>query len=310
MTLEERITRLEDIEAIRYLQAKYQRCLDTRDFDGIGECFADDVVSSYGNGSMSYNGKEAVIGFLAKVMTLQIPSAHLIHGGEIDILDSTHAKAKWYLEDHLLHKTYLMKLNGAAIYYVDYRKEDGVWRITSIGYDRCFEYFEMRGPVNLLTLGKTTFLKAVKKADPQSLGKWGQLFQYKTLLYYTGTFNTRYVTDKLQTRLQALGWNVDRYEIDPTNNERLDFSRYDILGLGYPIYGYCAPWPFLKFIRKQKFPKGLKAFIYKNSGETEKANDASSKRSEERSAQAQMGRGQGEERIPFRDALQHPLQVR
>ena len=39
----------------------------------------------------------------------------------------------------------------------------------------------MRGPVNLLTLGKTTFLKAVKKADPQSLGKWGQLFQYKTL---------------------------------------------------------------------------------------------------------------------------------
>lgn len=97
------------------------------------------------------------------------------------------------------------------------------------------------------------------------------------LLYYTGTFNTRYVTDKLQTRLQALGWNVDRYEIDPTNNERLDFSRYDILGLGYPIYGYCAPWPFLKFIRKQKFPKGLKAFIYKNSGETEKANDASSK---------------------------------
>ena len=29
--------------------------------------------------------------------------------------------------------------------------------------------------------GKTTFLKAVKKADPQSLGKWGQLFQYKTL---------------------------------------------------------------------------------------------------------------------------------
>ena len=35
MTLEERVLRLEDIEAIRYLQAKYQRCLDTRDFDGV-----------------------------------------------------------------------------------------------------------------------------------------------------------------------------------------------------------------------------------------------------------------------------------
>lgn len=64
MTLEERITRLEDIEAIRALQAKYQRCLDTRDFDGLAECFAEDVVSSYGNGSMAYEGREAVLEFL------------------------------------------------------------------------------------------------------------------------------------------------------------------------------------------------------------------------------------------------------
>ena len=56
MDLEKRIQRLEDIEAIRYLQAKYQRCLDTRDFNGIASCFADDVVSAYGNGDMSFNG--------------------------------------------------------------------------------------------------------------------------------------------------------------------------------------------------------------------------------------------------------------
>lgn len=97
------------------------------------------------------------------------------------------------------------------------------------------------------------------------------------LLYYTGTFNTRYVTEKLKSRLEALNWTVTAYEIDPTNNERLDLGAYDIIGLGYPIYGYCAPWPFLRFIRAQKFPKGVRVFIYKNSGETEKANDASSK---------------------------------
>ena len=97
------------------------------------------------------------------------------------------------------------------------------------------------------------------------------------LLYYTGTFNTRYVTGKLKERLLAEGWNVESYEIDPLNNERLDLGRYDMVGLGYPIYGYCAPYPFLRFIRHQRFPKGMKVFIYKNSGETEKANDASSK---------------------------------
>ncbi len=98
------------------------------------------------------------------------------------------------------------------------------------------------------------------------------------LLYYTGTFNTRYITGKLRKRLEEEeGWNVETYEIDPTNNERLDLSKYDIIGLGYPIYGFCAPYAFLRFIRKQKFPKGMRVFIYKNSGETETANDASSK---------------------------------
>ena len=97
------------------------------------------------------------------------------------------------------------------------------------------------------------------------------------LLYYTGTFNTRFVTGKLAERLEALGWAVTRYEIDPKNPERLDLGKYDIIGLGYPIYGYCAPYPLLKFIRRQKFPKGARVFIYKNSGETQHANDASSK---------------------------------
>lgn len=97
------------------------------------------------------------------------------------------------------------------------------------------------------------------------------------LIYFTGTFNTRYLTGKLKTRLQGIGWDVATYEIDPTNNERLDLNQYDYIGLGYPIHGYCAPYAFLRFIRKQRFSRSAKVFIYKNSGETEHANDASSK---------------------------------
>lgn len=163
MTLEERITRLEDIEAIRQLQAKYQRCLDTRDFESLAECFTDDAVSSYGNGKMAYEGKEAILEFLRGAMTTKMPSTHLIHGGEIDWKDASNASATWYLEDYLLHKVYKLKLHGAAIYYVDYRKDEEGWKICSIGYKRCYEYFEARGLLNLLTLGKTTFLDALKK---------------------------------------------------------------------------------------------------------------------------------------------------
>lgn len=177
MTLEERIARLEDIESIRYLQAKYQRCLDTRDFDGLEECFSENAVSSYGNGKMSYQGKSAVLNFLRGAMTLDMPSTHLIHSGEIDVLDVAHASAKWYLEDYLIHRKYQMKLHGAAIYCVDYEKIDGEWKISSIGYERCYEYFELRGLMNLLSLRETTFLNRAKIQSPVREGKFRRFFR-------------------------------------------------------------------------------------------------------------------------------------
>lgn len=97
------------------------------------------------------------------------------------------------------------------------------------------------------------------------------------LIYFTGTYNTRYLTGKLKERLEGIGWETVSHEIDPLDDGRLDLSAYDVIGLGYPIHGYCAPWAFLKFVRKQKFPRRARVFIYKNSGETEHANDASSK---------------------------------
>ena len=163
MDLEQRIQRLEDIEAIRCLQARYQRCLDTRDFTSLADCFTEDAVSSYDGGKMSYCGREEIVAFLKKVMTLDMPSSHLIHGGEIEVVDGTTATAKWYLEDHLLHKKFLVKLHGAAIYEIVYVKVDGNWKISRIGYQRCYQYVECRGLVNLLSLGKTTFLDALKK---------------------------------------------------------------------------------------------------------------------------------------------------
>ena len=97
------------------------------------------------------------------------------------------------------------------------------------------------------------------------------------LVYFTGTFNTRFVTHKLRDRFLQMGWTVDTHEIDPLQNIPLDYTPYDLVGLGSPIHGFCAPYAFLRFIRAQHFPAGKKVFIYKNSGETYHANDASSK---------------------------------
>lgn len=179
MTLEERISRLEDIEEIRNLQGKYQRCLDNRDFDELANCFTVDAASSYGNNTMSYQGRDNIIKFLASVMDIKMVSTHLIHAGEINWIDTNNAEATWYLEDYLLHKAYLLKIHGAANYHVTYRKIDGKWFISSIGYERTYEYVEHRGPLNIATLHKTTLLDKIKKADPNTLGEYGRFYKNK-----------------------------------------------------------------------------------------------------------------------------------
>ncbi len=176
MDLEQRIQRLEDIEAIRYLQAKYQRCVDCRDFNVIAQLFTDEVVSSYGNGEMTYNGKENVIKFLMGAMNIDMPSAHMIHGGEIDIVDSTNAKAKWYLQDFLVHKKHNINIEGAAIYDVSYQKIDGVWKIKSIGYKRLYEYMDNCSQTQTATLKKTTFLDDIKNANVEELKDYDKAF--------------------------------------------------------------------------------------------------------------------------------------
>ena len=176
MTLEERIQRLEDIEEIRYLQAKYQRCLDCRDFDGIGECFDIDVRTEYCNGYMVYEGRDDAVEFLCSCMLLTMPSYHLIHGGEVDIIDPTHATGKWYLEDYLISTLTDWDEQGAAIYDNEYIKRDGKWYISKIGYTRCFEYRASR-TYDVSAVCNTNFFDAVKNGKPSDYGKYGKLFQ-------------------------------------------------------------------------------------------------------------------------------------
>ena len=96
------------------------------------------------------------------------------------------------------------------------------------------------------------------------------------LVFYSGTNNTTYITNKLKARLENEGYEVKTYRINPTKFEKLDFSQYDLVGIGYPIYGFNLPGIVHKFFKKQTFIKDQRYFIYKNSGETYGANDASS----------------------------------
>ncbi len=96
------------------------------------------------------------------------------------------------------------------------------------------------------------------------------------LIYYTGTFNTRYLTEKVKTCFEEQGDVVDTVEIN-SKTPICNCSGYDLIGFSYPIYGFNSPLPFNKYVRKLKFDVGQKYFIYKNSGETFAMNNASSR---------------------------------
>lgn len=95
------------------------------------------------------------------------------------------------------------------------------------------------------------------------------------LLYYTGTYNTKYLTMELKKKFTPF-YNVETYEVNIYSLHILELSKFDIIGLGYPIYSFNVPSYFIKFLKKQRFPKDIKYFIYKNSGETYNLNSASS----------------------------------
>ena len=96
------------------------------------------------------------------------------------------------------------------------------------------------------------------------------------LIYYTGTFNTRYLSNQLKDKLIARGDQVDLVEIN-VDTKVIDTFNYDLIGFSYPIYGFNSPLPFNKYVKKLKFKTGQKYFIYKNSGETLAMNNASSR---------------------------------
>ena len=96
------------------------------------------------------------------------------------------------------------------------------------------------------------------------------------LLYFTGTYNTRYITNLLKKRFLELDNQVTTLEIN-ASTEVVSLEDYDLIGLGYPIYAFNAPSIFISYLNKLTFNDKAKYFIYKNSGETLGFNNASSR---------------------------------
>jgi hypothetical protein len=150
MTVEELLT-FHDITQLKY---RYMRCIDTQDWELLTTIFTKGARAWYSGGALSTAGRENIIAMLSVSMKPSIYSSHIAVHPEITITSATTAKGIWRFEDivHFLEADSTLmapvsggeRLIGAGYYYDEYEKEDGSWKIASIGYVRLFDATEKR----------------------------------------------------------------------------------------------------------------------------------------------------------------------
>lgn len=138
---------LEAIELIKQLKARYFRFLDTRDLDGLQSVFTDDASAHFKSRDYDFalDGWPALEAFYRKSFTGTSFGMHNGHHPEITV-DGDSATGIWYLQDIFIELEHNVTVMGSALYHDEYRKVDGVWRISRTGYKRLWEEIHPRSP--------------------------------------------------------------------------------------------------------------------------------------------------------------------
>lgn len=121
---------MDDLEAIRQLKARYFRTMDTKDWPGMRQVFADNVVvdtSEAGGGLV--RGADEFMSFLEEVLRDAV-TVHQGHMPEIELTSSTTATGVWALNDIVIWPDGT-RLAGYGHYHETYEKAGGHWRIKS-----------------------------------------------------------------------------------------------------------------------------------------------------------------------------------
>lgn len=121
--LEQRLKRMEDLEEIRRLVARYGRAVDDRDWDTLTELYAPDAV--FESAGTRSEGRDQVIEFVKMRTSVYPASYHYPHSHEIEILDDSRAEG-------LVCAHAELAIDGDTVvvalrYHDDYRRVDGCW---------------------------------------------------------------------------------------------------------------------------------------------------------------------------------------
>lgn len=136
----DRLERLEAIEDIRTLKARYFRLIDTQAWDDLADLFTADMQVLTPEGTIHAQGGEAYAASLRRSLERAV-SCHQGLTAEIDILGRDTARAIWAMQDVIVwddrHPIAGWKaITGRGHYHETYRSQDGRWRIATLTLTR------------------------------------------------------------------------------------------------------------------------------------------------------------------------------
>lgn len=131
-TIEQRLQRLEAIEAIRLLKHRYLNACDLKDIDTIRDCFAcGEVHIDYGPVGVFTDRNRFIDLYRQEACHEYVIDLHHGANPEIEILDDDHARGRWALYYFNINAQSGATRQLGGFYQDEYQLINGAWKITA-----------------------------------------------------------------------------------------------------------------------------------------------------------------------------------
>ena len=129
--LEARLRKLEDLESIRQLKARYLACCDAKDVEGMRDCFIPGKVAIDYGAIGVFDDRDQPIDVFQKLGGHDhIVDMHHGVNPEIAVLDDRTARGTWGLYFHQINTKDNTLTQLGATYEDEYLRTDGGWKIS------------------------------------------------------------------------------------------------------------------------------------------------------------------------------------
>jgi len=148
--MNESLTELYELEAIRQLKYRYARCVDLRDYKAIEGMLAEGFTWLFSTPEAPEKIETRDRTGYLKIMYDRFPpeviAQHHMHHPEIALTGAASAEGTWYLEYSSANTKTRQSARGTSLYHDLYVKEGGAWKFKQMRYRVVFRIEEPLRP--------------------------------------------------------------------------------------------------------------------------------------------------------------------